>query len=397
MRDLVISHSGAGTAYFAQNGSLTERVSVLTTAGLNACALRGTATIRDSLCLAFETVGLNVNALAGGTTVGTVRNVTAAATGGFSTGLQATAGGGGASITIDAANTIAIAGGVDVRGQGIGITSTIDIQMGFSNFDSVADNAQGTITMPVVGSATNQTTPPAFVNVVGGNFRQAASSPTIDAGSASVGSLGSQDFDNTPRNQGLAPDIGADEVAPPQTTITAGPSGTIPTSSASFTFTSSKSGSFQCSVDGSAFAACSGPGATHALSGLAEGAHTFAVRALDDSGYVDPTPASRAFTVQFPPGGDPGPDTDRPDTEIDKGPRNRTHRRGARFRFSSDEAGASFECKLDRGKFFSCESPLRFQRLRRGRHVFRVRAIDASGNVDGSVAVLRWRVLSPRA
>ena len=60
---------------------------------------------------------------------------------------------------------------------------------------------------------------------------------------------------------------------------------------------------FQCRVDGGQFATCTSPFTTAAL---AQGAHTFEVRALDAAGNADPTPASRAFTI----------DTAAPDTTI---------------------------------------------------------------------------------
>lgn len=46
--------------------------------------------------------------------------------------------------------------------------------------------------------------------------------------------------------------------------------------------------SFQCSLDGAAYAAC-GPVAT--FTGLSQGRHTLAARAVDGAGNVDPTPA----------------------------------------------------------------------------------------------------------
>jgi putative glycosyl hydrolase len=85
----------------------------------------------------------------------------------------------------------------------------------------------------------------------------------------------------------------------PQTTITAGPSGTTTDDTPTFSFASSESGStFQCRFDSQAFAACSGPGASHTPSTpLSVGAHNFAVRATDRAKNVDATPATRTFTV----------------------------------------------------------------------------------------------------
>src|SRR5437870_10540943 len=92
------------------------------------------------------------------------------------------------------------------------------------------------------------------------------------------------------------------DTSPPRTAITAGPSGTIDTSSASFSFSSSEAGSsFQCSLDAGSWAACASP---KAYTGLADGNHSFGVRATDGAGNTDLTPASRSFTVDTsPPGG----------------------------------------------------------------------------------------------
>ncbi|MCW3015607.1 MAG: OmpA protein [Solirubrobacterales bacterium] len=89
----------------------------------------------------------------------------------------------------------------------------------------------------------------------------------------------------------LPPDTGA-----PDTQITTGPSGTVTTSSASFEFTSSRAGStFECTLDAGAYAPCTTP---KSYANLANGPHTFSVRAADpSSGNVDTTPAQRTWTV----------------------------------------------------------------------------------------------------
>ena len=94
----------------------------------------------------------------------------------------------------------------------------------------------------------------------------------------------------------------ADTTAP-QTTITAGPSGSTSDSTPTFEFSSNEAGStFACRIDAAAFTNCSSP---HTTAALSAGAHTFEVRARDAAGNVDPTPASRAFTVAT---GQPQPD-----------------------------------------------------------------------------------------
>ena len=72
----------------------------------------------------------------------------------------------------------------------------------------------------------------------------------------------------------------ATSVAAP--TITSGPSGPTASTSASFAFTGPKKAAFRCSLDGAAFVTCSSP---KAYSGLDQGAHSFAVKAVvDDPG-----------------------------------------------------------------------------------------------------------------
>jgi hypothetical protein len=81
----------------------------------------------------------------------------------------------------------------------------------------------------------------------------------------------------------------------PETTIVSGPSGAVNTASASFTFSSSTAGStFECSLDNATFQSCTSP---QGYTGLADGQHTFAVRATDTAGNTDPTPATRNWTV----------------------------------------------------------------------------------------------------
>jgi hypothetical protein len=89
------------------------------------------------------------------------------------------------------------------------------------------------------------------------------------------------------------------DMTPPDTAITAGPSGSTATTDASFAFSSTESGStFQCSLDGAAYQPCTSP---TTYQGLAAADHAFAVRAIDAAGNVDPTPATRAWTITPPP------------------------------------------------------------------------------------------------
>lgn len=88
--------------------------------------------------------------------------------------------------------------------------------------------------------------------------------------------------------------------------------------------------------------------------------------------------------------GKAGKDKTAPQTTILK---KKVKGRTAKFRFVSNEAGSTFECKLDKKKFKPCRSPKKYKRLKPGKHVFQVRAIDAAGNKDKTPATRRFRVL----
>ena len=85
-------------------------------------------------------------------------------------------------------------------------------------------------------------------------------------------------------------------------------------------------------------------------------------------------------------------DTKAPQTKITGAPKKKTAGTDAKFKFKSDEAGSSFECKLDREPWKDCDSPQKYSGLEPGKHRFRVRATDKAGNRDKSPAKYRWRV-----
>ena len=165
------------------------------------------------------------------------------------------------------------------------------------------------------------------------------------------------------------------------TTINTGPSGTVASTSATFTFSSNKPGAtFQCLLDGAAFADCTSP---ITYNGLSQGPHTFQVRARDLAMNDDTTPASRTWTI----------DTAVPETTINSGPSGVTvPSSSATFTFSSNEAAATFQCSLNGGTFTSCTSPITYNGLDDGAQTFAVRAIDLAGNQDPSPATSSWTV-----
>jgi endonuclease/exonuclease/phosphatase family metal-dependent hydrolase len=169
----------------------------------------------------------------------------------------------------------------------------------------------------------------------------------------------------------------------PDTTITSGPSGSVSATTASFGFSSSAPGStFECSLDGTTFSACTSP---KEYSGLANGEHTFQVRAIGTGG-TDPTPASRTWTV----------DTTGPEASITGGPTWLDKPRSVSFTFSGAEPGGGYECKLDGPDpsadiVSACSSGDSFPVGTDGIYTFSVRASDALGNF-GTPASRTWMV-----
>jgi hypothetical protein len=86
------------------------------------------------------------------------------------------------------------------------------------------------------------------------------------------------------------------------------------------------------------------------------------------------------------------PDTTPPETTLASAPAGAVASTTATFSFTADEAGSRFECSLDYGAFAACTSPWTGPYLARTTHIFRVRAIDAAGNIDAAPASWNWRI-----
>ncbi len=117
-------------------------------------------------------------------------------------------------------------------------------------------------------------------------------------------------------------------------------------------------------------------------SALPQGSHTFTVRAKDSAHTPDPSPSQRTWKV----------DTVAPNTTITSGPKASTSAKSATFSFSSSESGSEFECRLDGGAWQACSSPKSYGGLKKGSHVFRVRAVDKAGNADGTPDMRSWTI-----
>jgi hypothetical protein len=172
------------------------------------------------------------------------------------------------------------------------------------------------------------------------------------------------------------------------TDIESGPSGTITDSTPTFTFSSSEAGArFDCRVEGpgqsGAWAPCTSP----LTLALADGSYVFAVRAVDRAGNVDPTPASRAFTV----------DSGAVDTAIDAGPSGPTRDTTPSFTFASETSGVTYECRIDGAGsplpgWTECSPPFTTPELRSGSYLLQVRAKAPGGRRDLTPAVRSFSV-----
>jgi len=82
-----------------------------------------------------------------------------------------------------------------------------------------------------------------------------------------------------------------------------------------------------------------------------------------------------------------------PQTKIRKGPKKKSESTTAKFKFTSSEAGSTFQCKLDKKRYRRCKSPKTYKNLKPGKHVFRVRAVGKGGN-DPTPAKRKFEVLA---
>jgi hypothetical protein len=187
----------------------------------------------------------------------------------------------------------------------------------------------------------------------------------------------------------------ADET-PPETKVESAPPDPSTSATASFTYSSTEIGSsFECALDGAAFASCPASGIVYGP--LADGPHSFQVRATDGAGNTDETPAGYSWQVAVaemiaPPLPAPLQIATRPQTTITAKPRSTTRDRTPSFRFRSNVTGSTFQCKVDRGALRACRSPFTTKPLAPGPHTVRIRAL-AAGLTDPTPAVARFKVV----
>jgi hypothetical protein len=140
---------------------------------------------------------------------------------------------------------------------------------------------------------------------------------------------------------------------------------------AGFAFTSSEPGStFECSLDEGAWTTCTSPAE---YSDLMDGAHTFAVRAIDPAGNTDPIPAEYGWTV----------DTVSPSLTILTHPGTPTNHTAASFTFTATDISSGIDtvrCHIDSAPAVDCAAGSFSTSLGEGTHTFYIDAIDHAGH-----------------
>lgn len=142
---------------------------------------------------------------------------------------------------------------------------------------------------------------------------------------------------------------------------------------------------FECSLYGaslgsSGFVPCNSGSVEYA--DLEDGTYVFTVRAVNSLEKRDLTPATWVWVR----------DSVAPRTSILAAPSGTTDARSIVIEFLANEAGASFECKLNDGPYVACQSPRSYAGFADGTQTVWIRATDKAGNVDSSPAQATWTV-----
>lgn len=162
------------------------------------------------------------------------------------------------------------------------------------------------------------------------------------------------------------------DLTAPVLQVTAPSNGTTINNSAPafvFDWTEDMPATLECRVDADpSWSAC---GSGSQLAFLSDGSHTFFVRMTDLAGNVGS--AQTTFSVDTTPPAAP---------TITGGPNTYVASKSASFTFSGAEPGGSFQCAIEDDPIWStCTSPKSYSGLAEGLHTFRVRQLDALGNV----------------
>ncbi len=373
--------------------------------------------LRSSACLTSSpratAVGTDLRTAASGLSILRLRNVTAVATGAESFGLNYLVEAfNGATPTFEIGAGSVIAEGTFDISAGGERGARVNVNLDHSDYASTIQPpaAVGFVTPPgpIGGDPTNIIAPPLLA---ADGFHQRPNSPTLEKGNVD-GFSAQLDADGQQRSIGTS-DIGADELAhssltslactPPALTVGGGPTtctakvtDTLPGPSApqgTVRLATDGAGAF----DGSCVLSAPQPMANESTCTIvyrpsAAGArpHTLTASYPGDLTH-DASAGATGIAVAAAPESVGDPPNVEPQTRLGKRPRKKGSKRIAAFTFTSDQAGAAFECKLDKKPFRRCASPFK-AKVKPGRHTFRVRAVDSLGLADSTPAVFIWTV-----
>jgi mono/diheme cytochrome c family protein len=136
----------------------------------------------------------------------------------------------------------------------------------------------------------------------------------------------------------------------------------------------------QCALDANAFADCTNP---VNISGLADGTHTFKIRASDKAGNLS-ADSVISWTVN----------SQAPALVLAAKPAAISKSKTASFSFSGTAGGmalASYQCSFDGAAFAACTSPVNFTNLAEGNHNFSIRGTSTAG-LQSAPLISNWLV-----
>ena len=158
--------------------------------------------------------------------------------------------------------------------------------------------------------------------------------------------------------------------------ITSGPSGVTTSGNGAFTWNGTSGANYECSVDGGAWVSCT---SGYSVSGLSEGTHSFAARAIDSLGMYALSTTTLDWHV----------DTTKPTVAVTPVPAGYRTSSNEPISFSVTDPNPDFsECQLDGGAWTACTSG-NLASVSDGDHTMNVRATDKAGNVS-DVASTTW-------
>ena len=175
-----------------------------------------------------------------------------------------------------------------------------------------------------------------------------------------------------------------DLTPPPSPTVSARPAGPTNATSATFNVTRAPDTTLECKLTpGTNWVPCTPP---VQYTPLTDGSYTFSTRATDSAGNISAVTSTTWVVDTAPPTGT---------AVIASGPDPQTASSVATFQFSYGTDGTSGLCSVDGAAFAPCATPITIPSVNEGAHTFRVKPVDAAGNVGANITTYTWDVFIP--